>query len=153
MGSGISGGHLGVPSGTPPANTAQPERHSVHPHLTIPSPHPRPLIIRWRLIRAPVPGEGGPFLSYMVAPRQPAPVTQAGSRETATCPGVPRMSEAGVTLKRVRVWSTPEVQAVSRMECMASWGLPKSRTRSPSREAKIGPMVVPQGESFRTMRS
>lgn len=45
------------------------------------------------------------------------------------------------------------VQAVSRMECMASWGLPKSSTRSPSREAKIGPMVVPQGESFRTMRS
>lgn len=45
------------------------------------------------------------------------------------------------------------VQAVSRMECMASWGLPKSSTRRPSREAKIGPMVVPQGESFRTMRS
>ena len=63
------------------------------------------------------------------------------------------MDEVGVTLKRVRVWSTPEVQAVSRMECMASWGLPKSSTRSPSREAKIGPMVVPQGESFRTMRS
>lgn len=59
----------------------------------------------------------------------------------------------GVTLKRVRVWSTPVVQAVSRMECMASWGLPKSSTRSPSREANIGPMVVPQGESFRTMRS
>ena len=58
-----------------------------------------------------------------------------------------------VTLKRVRVWSTPVVQAVSRMECMASWGLPKSSTRRPSREAKIGPMVVPQGESFRTMRS
>lgn len=45
------------------------------------------------------------------------------------------------------------VQAVSRMECMASCGLPKSTTRSPSREAKMGPMVVPQGESFRTMRS
>lgn len=56
-------------------------------------------------------------------------------------------------MKRVRVWRTPVVQAVSRIECMANWGLPKSSTRSPSREAKIGPMVVPHGESFLTMRS
>ena len=45
------------------------------------------------------------------------------------------------------------MQAVSRMECMASWGLPKSRSCRPSREAKIGPMVVPQGEAFCTMGS
>ena len=51
------------------------------------------------------------------------------------------------------VWRTPEVQAVSWMEYMASWGLPKSRSCRPSREAKRGPMVVPQGEAFRTMRS
>lgn len=56
-------------------------------------------------------------------------------------------------MKSVRVWRTPVVQAVSRMECMASCGLPRSSTRSPSREAKMGPMVEPHGESFRTMRS
>lgn len=56
-------------------------------------------------------------------------------------------------MKRVMLWSTPEVQHISRMECMASCGQPISSTRSPKREARMGPMVVPQGVSLRTMNS
>ncbi|XP_036596503.1 DEP domain-containing protein 7-like isoform X1 [Trichosurus vulpecula] len=56
-------------------------------------------------------------------------------------------------LKRVRVCNTLEVHAISWMECMASWGLPKSSTRSPRRAARMGPMVEPQRGSFRTMNS
>lgn len=57
------------------------------------------------------------------------------------------------TLKRVVVWRTPVVQHISRIECMASCGAPRSRTAIPKRAAKIGPIVVPHGLSFLTITS
>jgi len=57
------------------------------------------------------------------------------------------------TWKSVVVWRTPDVQHISRMECMASCGAPRSRTAIPKRAAKIGPIVVPHGLSFLTITS
>ncbi len=45
------------------------------------------------------------------------------------------------------------MQHISRMECMASCGAPRSRTAIPKRDAKIGPIVVPHGLSFLTITS
>lgn len=81
-----------------------------------------------------------------------------GTRECGRCGATGKglwckTGDTGLTLKRVMLWSTPEVQHISRMECMASCGQPMSSTRSPRREARMGPMVVPQGVSLRTMNS
>lgn len=56
-------------------------------------------------------------------------------------------------MKRVVLCSTLEVQHISRMECMESCGPPTSTTGMPSRAARMGPMVVPQGLSLRTITS
>ena len=56
-------------------------------------------------------------------------------------------------MKRVVLCSTPEVQVISLMECMESWGAPTSRTGTPSRADRMGPMVVPHGLSLRTITS
>lgn len=59
----------------------------------------------------------------------------------------------GVTLKRVVLCRTLEVQHISLMECMESCGAPMSNTGTPRRAARIGPMVVPHGLSLRTITS
>lgn len=63
------------------------------------------------------------------------------------------VSTGSSTLNRLVDWSTPEVQHISLMECMASWGAPMSSTGIPRREDRMGPMVVPQGLSLRTITS
>ena len=40
-----------------------------------------------------------------------------------------------------------------RMECMLRLGMPTSAVRSPTRAAMMGPIVVPHGQSLRTMNS
>ncbi|TNN37062.1 hypothetical protein EYF80_052776 [Liparis tanakae] len=59
----------------------------------------------------------------------------------------------GATLKRVVLCRTLEVQHISRMECMESCGAPMSATGMPRRAARMGPMVVPQAVSLRTITS
>lgn len=61
--------------------------------------------------------------------------------------------QTGVTLKRVVLCRTLEVQHISLMECMESCGAPMSTTGTPRRAARMGPMVVPQGLSLRTITS
>eukprot|EP00983_Pelagomonas_calceolata_P071055 1151036-Pelagomonas_calceolata.AAC.1 len=48
------------------------------------------------------------------------------------------------TMYRPFIASHPHI---SRMECMANCGTPTSTVRHPSEEAKIGPIVLPQGMS------
>lgn len=63
------------------------------------------------------------------------------------------VSQQAVTLKRVVLCRTLEVQHISLMECMESCGAPMSTTGTPRRAARMGPMVVPHGLSFRTITS
>lgn len=57
------------------------------------------------------------------------------------------------TLKSVMLCDTLEVQHISLIECIESCGAPISSTGMPRREARMGPMVVPQGLSLRTITS
>ena len=49
--------------------------------------------------------------------------------------------------------SISETPTVSRIECIEREGTPRSTVRSPVLAAMIGPMVVPHGQSLRTMNS
>mmetsp|Transcript_27447 Transcript_27447/g.57881 ORF Transcript_27447/g.57881 Transcript_27447/m.57881 type:complete len:173 (-) Transcript_27447:1204-1722(-) len=55
--------------------------------------------------------------------------------------------------KRATLLSTSAAPIVSRIECIDSDGTPTSTVRSPVFAAMIGPIVVPQGQSFFTMNS
>lgn len=68
-------------------------------------------------------------------------------------PGGEGRVSVGVTLKREVLCSTLEVQHISLMECMESCGAPMSTTGIPRRADRMGPMVVPQGLSLRTITS
>lgn len=68
-------------------------------------------------------------------------------------PRAVREVAVGVTLKRAVLCSTLEVQHISLMECMESCGAPMSTTGIPRRADRMGPMVVPQGLSLRTITS
>mmetsp|Transcript_17254 Transcript_17254/g.38902 ORF Transcript_17254/g.38902 Transcript_17254/m.38902 type:complete len:290 (+) Transcript_17254:412-1281(+) len=50
-------------------------------------------------------------------------------------------------------WETSFTPMTSRMECMESWGHPRSMARMPVVAEIIGPMVLPHGQSFRTTNS
>jgi len=60
---------------------------------------------------------------------------------------------ANPTWKRVCVCTTLEVQHISRIECMDSWGAPTSTVAMPNFDDMIGPIVEPHGESLRTTKS
>ena len=58
-----------------------------------------------------------------------------------------------ITLNKAVANTTTLVSAISRMECIPSWGQPTSTVWIPSLVEMIGPMVEPHGISFRITQS
>jgi hypothetical protein len=59
----------------------------------------------------------------------------------------------GTYLKWLYAMPMSSVPHISRMLCIDSCATPTSTVRQPSADARMGPMVLPQGMSFRTQNS